>query len=133
MSNIHWYDYYSSVLPRAQQSTSKSRNLRLFMETDGSLLNSQQLISDSYPKLIKHSPHPQLPICFSPSTSGSSKHPFSFRFSNQNSVCISHISHPCYNFHLYYSDKYLKKFKDKSYFHVLRMDSFANTTFASAT
>jgi hypothetical protein len=85
---------------RAQKSTSKSRNFRLFMETEGSAPSSQQLISDRYPKLIKHTPHPLLPICFSPSTPGSSKSPFSFRFPNQNSVWISHISHPCYIPHL---------------------------------
>jgi hypothetical protein len=66
----------------AQKSTSKSRKFRLFMETEGSPPSSQQLISDPYPKLIKLTPYPLLPIFFSPSTPGSSNSPFSFRFSN---------------------------------------------------
>jgi len=118
---------------RAQKFTSKSRKFRFFIETEGSSPSSQQLISDPYPELIKHTPHPLLPIYFSPSTPGTSKSPFSFRFSKQNSVWISHNSHPCYIPHLYYSDKQLKKFQEKSYLHVLRMDGFANTIFAPAT
>jgi len=71
------------------------------MEPEGSLLFSQKPVIGPYPEPDESSPHlpTHFPKIYSnfmiPYKPSSSKWLLPFRFSNQNIVCISQLSHAC--------------------------------------